>query len=390
MKINRAGILGFTAAMALFGASGCGGDDTGGTGGSAPGGGSIVFTASGEALALGGYSFPPAPGAEVAFVDGWEVKFTELIVTIDKITVSDNPDLDPGDQSRTGELVAQVDGPWAVDLHKGGPLAGKGGSDEQAVELATLDKQNKNGDAPFAGDTRYAFGFDIVRATADATLVNLDDAGKADYEIMKQEGYAVLYVGTATWKGGAGCTPMDPVFDAIPMVVNFKLGFKSPTTYGNCQNPDNDPAKAFEGEEHLRGIVVKANQAVTAQVTIHTDHPFWDSIQHDAPPHFDQFAARAKGATAEVTLEDMIGVDPTALSDKDGNPLPWRTCTADFTPPDMGTMHFDTGGIPVNPGGDPATSFRDAYDYVTYGQSTQGHMNADGLCFVKRNYKSPP
>ena len=29
-------------------------------------------------------------------------------------------------------------------------------------------------------------------------------------------------------------------------------------------------------------------------------------------------------------------------------------------------------------------------DYMTYDQSTQGHLNSDGLCFVDRHYPSPP
>ena len=35
-------------------------------------------------------------------------------------------------------------------------------------------------------------------------------------------------------------------------------------------------------------------------------------------------------------------------------------------------------------------ALRDYRDFMTYDQSTQGHLNSDGLCFVKRNYPSPP
>lgn len=389
MNRKHLGILGLSAVTAFLGA--CGGDSTsgsGGAGGAAPAGGSIVFTASGEVLALGGYDFP---FTEAGFVDGWEVKFTELLVTVDKIQLSENPDADPGDESKTGALVAEVDGPFAFDLHKGGPLAGKGGSDEQAVQIATLDKQNKNGDKAFATDTRYAFGFDLVPAAKSAKNINLDAQGQADYALMAEKGYVVLYVGTATFKG-TSCLPADPVFDGLPKVVNFKLGFKSPTSYVNCQNPDNDPAKALGSEEHQRGIIVKANQAVTAQITVHTDHPFWESFVHDSPAHFDPIAARYVGTmgTPTAVLEDMVGVDPTGFKDSKGNSLPFRTCTKDYTPPSAGQMHFDTGGVPVSPGGDPTKSIRDYYDFMTYNQSTQGHLNSDGLCFVKRGYPSPP
>jgi hypothetical protein len=380
---NEAGAL--ALAMTLMG---CGdGGGTSGAGG-APGGGSIVFTASGEQLALGGYDFP---FTEAGFVDGWELRFTELLVTVDRITLSETPDLDPGDESKTGALVAELDGPWAIDLHKGGPLPGKGGAGEQAVEIATLDRQNRHGDAAFEADARYAFGFDIVPATASAKLVNLDAQGEADYAEMVQAGYTVLYVGTATFRG-TSCAPADPVFDALPKVVNFRLGFRSPTSYLNCQSPDNDPARPLGAEEHQRGIAIKGNQAVTAQLTIHTDHPFWESFVHDSPAHFDQIAARYVGVSGIPTarLEDMKGVDPTGFTDSLGHPLPWRSCTKDYLPPDPGTMHFDTAGIPVDLAGDPAKSIRDYADFMTYDQSTQGHLNADGLCFVKRNYPSPP
>lgn len=380
----------------LLGASACSSTSGGGAGGGATAG-SVVFDVSGEVLALGGYGFPPADMDSPVFVDGWEVRFSEVLVTVDKITLSENPDLSPGDQSQTGPLVAEIDGPWAVDLHQGGPLPGKGGAGEQAVQIATLDNQNKNGGKPFDPSVRYAFGFDVVTATAGATMVNLTTADQmADYALMQQQGYSVLYVGTATFKG-TSCTPASAEFgDNFPKVVDFKLGFESPTTYVNCQNPDNDPATPLGKEEHERGVYIKGNQPVTAQLTIHTDHPFWESFVHDSPAHFDMIAAQytvpagMTAGTVSATLEDMKGVDPTAITDKQKNPVPWRTCDAFYTPPGTGQMSFDTQGIQVSPTGDPTKVIRDLYDYMTYNQSTQGHLNSDGLCFVERRYPSPP
>ena len=374
--------VGLAAALAL-GAASCGSD-------SANPGGSLVFTVSGEQLALGGYSFPPSSADDPAFVDGWEVKFTQVLVTVGKLTLSENPDLNPGDQSKTGPAIARVDGPWAIDLHKGGPLPGKGGSGEQAVQIATLDNQNLNDGKPFQSDTRYAFGYDVVAATSAATLVNLDAEGKANYALMQEKGYTVLYVGTATFKG-TSCIPADAAFDKLPKVVSFKLGFAAPTTYINCQNPDNDPAEPLGAEESQRGVIVKANQAAVVQLTVHVDHPFWDSFVHDAAAHFDMIAAQYVGTTGTptATLEDMKGVDPTAITAKDKSALPWRTCTPFYTPPAKGQLAFSPGGIPVNPAGTPATSLRDLYDFMTYSVSTQGHLNSDGLCAVKRNYPAP-
>jgi hypothetical protein len=351
--------------------------------------GGIVFVASGEALALTGYAFPPANPGDPAFVDGWEVKFTRLLTTIDKITLSDNPDKVAGDESQVGSVVAEVDGPFAVDLSHSDPsyLPGKGGPGEQAVPIASL----KGGQFKTDG-TRYALGFDLVNASASAKNVNIDSAGMADYQTMIAQPCTVLYVGTATFKGdksNPACYPAD--YEKWPDVVNFRLCFKSATSYVNCQNPDNDPAAPLGAEEHQRGIAFKANASVIGQITIHTDHPFWDSVLHDSPAHFDQFAARVVGqpSPASVTLEMTSGVDYTAYTDALGNKLDWRYCVeppTDVHPKLTGPMAFDPQTVPHAIGNNPATGLRDYYDFATYNQSTQGHLNSDGLCFVKRVY----
>ncbi len=364
-----------------------------------PGRGNIWFAASGEVLALTGYAFPPASDSDAAFVDGWDVRFSRLLTTIDKITLSENPDLQRGTQAQTGKQVAQVDGPWAVDLSHpdASYLPGKGGAGEQAVPIAALTSQNQNGGQPFATDgTRYAFGFDVTAATNDAQNVNLDPEALADYQQMVASGCAVLYVGTATFKGDPklpGCVTDES--SSWPKTVDFRLCFKSPTSYVNCQNPDNDPAQPIsDDEESERGIAFLSSGSVIAQVTLHTDHPFWDSVLHDSPAHFDQFAARAVASSsgALVTLEDTRGADFTAYTDAQGNPIDWRYCVeppTDVHPKLTGAMRFDPQGVTSATSDDPSSGLRDYYDFATYNQSTQGHLNSDGLCFVRRNYPSP-
>jgi hypothetical protein len=376
--------------------AGCGGATSPPT----PGGpGTIRLSASGEVLALGGYQFPPANPGDVAFVDGWEVVFDELIVTIDKVSLWKNPDMVPTDQSQVGPKVAELDGPWVVDLHKGGPLPGKGGDGEQAVPFAELDAQNLNGNAPFDPTERYAFGFDLVPATASANNVNLDAQGMTDYVTMQQNGWVVFYAGHATWKGAAAtCTSTDPTFDfsTVPTSVSFRLGFKTPTSYVNCQDPDLT-GQGLAGEDHPRGVQVQANAQITAQVTVHTDHPLWENYDSDGPPiHFDQLASVAKqqpDGTYLVTLEDTMGENWTAF------PTPWRACSSDLTmyaPPDMNKrMDFEPTKLnlyhPQLPGElTSSTGFRDYYDFASHVQSTQGHLNSDGLCAVERHFPSVP
>jgi hypothetical protein len=363
--------------------------------------GGVLFTISGEALALEGFAFPPAVGQEVTFVDGWDVRLERLLVTVDAITLAASPDMDPADQGQIGAVVAGVDGPWAVDLAKDDPsyLTGKGG-EGRAVPLAALSSQNQAGDAPFdtAEGTRYGFGFRAIAASANAHNVNLEVEALEDYERMIAEGCSILYVGTATWQGdadGVACTPApgsNQALDAIPKKTRFRLCFAAPTRYGNCQNPDNDPADPIGGEEHQRGIAFKDNASVIAQLTIHADHPFWDSVEEDAPMHFDAFAAQHSGESGEptVTMADLAKVNHGAITDRLGRRLPWRNCVgADYAPRPGNATYLAGSAANVGPKGSPSEGLRHLADFATYLVSTQGHLNGGGLCAAVRDYPSP-
>lgn len=343
------------------------------------GGGAIEITVSGEALAYTGYRFPPASG-DVGFVDGWELAFDEVLVTVDDVTLSANPDTSPTDPSRTGPVVARLPGgPWALDLHARGDLAGKGGGGETALRIGELTTENQAGGGRFDPESRYAFGFRTVAATGAATMTNLSDAARADYQEMIAKGYTTLFVGTATFKGSS-CTTSDDSydFDALPKVVKFRFGFATPAAYVNCQNPDDDPARPFEGEEHERGVQVKPNQPVVAQVTLHTDHLFWDALTHDAPLHFDMIAARYAGAPAGADppiarVEDFAGAPFAPFRDARGAVVARRSCVgAERYVLPRGPLAFDARGVPV-------ASYS---DFMIYAERTLGHLNADGLCFV--------
>jgi hypothetical protein len=373
-----------------------------------PGPGGITFAASGEVLAFTGYAFPPASPDDAAFADGWDVHFTRLLVTVANVTLSEGPNIKPGDESCTQSTVATVAGPWAIDLSHSDPnnLPGKGGPGEEAVPFAALSKRSDGTAFDTSGATPYAFGFDLIPASPDAQNVNLDADGVADYQMMATKGCAVLYVGTATYNG-TSCTCPGAPNDACPAFygtswptvgqsVPFSLCFKSPTSYVNCQNPDNT-GPALPGEESQRGIFFSSNQSIVGQVTIHTDHPFWDSVLHDSPAHFDQFAAGVAGmgqggTFPTATLEATQGKDYAAFKDAAGNQLYWRYCQApptDVHSQFMGMMAFDPQSVPHATGSNGCTGLRDYYDFATYNQSTQGHLNSDGLCYVARHYPSP-
>jgi hypothetical protein len=201
----------------------------------------------------------------------------------------------------------------------------------------------------------------------------------------------MLYVGTATFKGTM-CEVSDPAYDfsAFPTSVPFSLCFKTPTAFVNCQNQENqgDP---FPDEEFQRGVAVKANEVAIAQATLHVDHPFYSDVEHEPRLFFDQLAAALVGQPAGtvLSLDLLAGVDPTAFVDGAGAALPWRVCDGSALPNGV-QRAFESGTIPVGPGVDPTSGFRDYVDYVNYVESSLGHMNGgEGICFTDRKYPSP-
>ncbi|MBK8255448.1 MAG: hypothetical protein IPK82_22655 [Polyangiaceae bacterium] len=133
---------------ALLSLPGCdgGSDGTGGAGGNAAG--SVQVQISGEDIATAGFLFPD--GSEVRIADGWEIQFSHVLVSLQSVSLNENPDKAPSDQSQMGNLIAEEVGPWVIDLAKEGDVPGAGG-EGTAFNLVTIAKQNKNGDAPSFG-----------------------------------------------------------------------------------------------------------------------------------------------------------------------------------------------------------------------------------------------
>jgi hypothetical protein len=388
-----------------------------------PGAGAVYVTISGEANAVGGYPFPPSDWVNgTYFFDGWELVIQELIVVVDHVVLWSNPNHNPTNQGDlTGMTkVAHLDGPFVVDLHKGGPLVGQGGAPEQAMPLGVIASQNDNGGAAFDPTTTYGFGFSTVPATYGAYNVNLSAGELADFATMVAKGYSVFYRGRLTWKGAqspygcavasAGAGPDggdDGGYDYSRMPIQgiaIELGFATPTDYVNCQNMSLQGTPG-PGENYPRGLQISTSQSTIAQVTVHMDHPFWESFAENSPVHFDQVAAQYVGQNdggAVARTEDMVGVPFWAFTDRAGTPLPWRNCAGPhYTPPGNGQMSFDTLSVPIDPHGtctgsagddytkDDCKAERDYYDFVRFTQSTQGHLNSQGLCFIDRHWPAP-
>lgn len=357
-----------------------GGSDTTFTPPSDPGKGGFLITVSGEDLANLGYDWNDdslADGDPPAFVDGWALSFEHIIVTVDKIRVNADPDKDEGNPQNLGSVVASASGPWAVDTTLGGDIIGKSGSPDERTVAITAFASQANGD-DFDLATRYAFSYDLVEASKDAKLVNLDDEGVALYEEGQEKGWAMILAGTATYKGPV--PDEDTVFAKIPTTVKFTLGMKNPSSYINCRNTDAE----LVGDDFPRGIQPKANESYTVQITVHTDHGFWDRLNIEGTPlHFDPIAANSStygdaDSTGVVSLEDLVNVDFTGFKTKDGDKLPWRSLVSDYTAP-KGQLKYDANG----------TSFTIANSlagYLGYSASSGGHMNADGECEIRNNF----
>lgn len=397
-----------TAAAALTACGGTSGTDGGADGGASDGGltlttftapsstpvnNSFLVTVTGEAAVLDGFGFP-AVGSEPYFVDGWEVTFERVLVTVARATISENPDLNPNSPDQTGPLVAEAAGPWAVDLAKGGPLDAKEGNGKALALARILNQNRKSGTPAFVPTDKYALGFELMVPSGEVQNVNLDAEDEAALRTMAEKGWAVWMKGTATWKGASGSpacrqTVAGYDFGRFPKAVAFSLGFKTPTTYKNCINPE------LQGTEE-RGIQSQSGAETVAQVTLHLDHPFWDALEEDAPLRFDALAALksvASGegpATATLTETDVAGLDFQAFKDAQGNAVPWRTCGPVLdNERTAGTVAYDPVNVPVSASGG-AGGLKDLYDYMAYNLSTFGHLNNDGLCFPARSYASPP
>jgi hypothetical protein len=332
------------------------------------GAGEIQVTISGETLAREGFAFPEAPGQEATFIDGWEVKFEHVYVSVGGVTVAEDPNKSSADQAAIGPTVAKLDGQFLVDLHNAGAVPGKGEGDT-AVLLGKIANQNLAGNKAFDAAKTYAFNYETLPALPTATRVGLASADDANVSEMAQKGYSVFYVGSASFKG-TDCSPASaPVLDALPKTVSFRFGFKTKAKHINCENPD-----LGAGETAQRGLALKQNVATVAQITYHVDHPFWNAIEEDAPLRFDHLAfyakAKSKGTSAApLTLEDLVGASfaPVAAGTEQ---LPERTCKPAPAPAAAGTLSLDPKG----------RSAADLAAFMTILQAPQAHLNADGLC----------
>jgi len=102
--------------------------------------------------------------------------------------------------------------------------------------------------------------------------------------------------------------------------------------------------------------------------------------------HFDPIAARAStygtvgAAPGTVTIDDLVNVDVTGFKTRNDEVLPARSLVSDYTAPVGQQLAFDSNGTTFT----KPNSFA---AYLQYSATSANHLNADGLCKVKNNYK---
>jgi hypothetical protein len=256
------------------------------------------------------------------------------------------------------------------------------------------------------------------------TQVNLTAQGMADYDIMVRNGWSKLYRGKAVYVGywpeneqpcGAlassatttvtndfvAADSKSPIYfvfgwnDAASVLNCCNSDFFSSTV--SCESPTGSPTPA------AWGVLPTPSGEVTAQVTLHIDHAFWDFLRRETPSNlrFDHIAAWAPQNTTPpaspfdlrtLTSGGILGDNiPLFVTFPDGTPLPDRgLCQAQFAPSNAdpyGTASDPEDQSPIiqvvlNPNGVPTTNLPGAADFMAFSAQSQMHLNDNALCYI--------
>jgi hypothetical protein len=265
--------------------------------------GTLVVHASGEEAAEEG--FPVDVGSEVLqFVDGWSLQFDAILLSVTDFELRD----DHGDSAGL-----DVD-PVVVDLRQGEPALWR-------FEGVPSGRWS---------DVRFRFG-----PTSDASR----PVGPVDAALLSQmrDGGRAMWIEATATHGS----------DTVELVLGLPLS----VLHARCEN----------GVDGTDGVVVRSGGITGAEVTVHLDHLFVDSLADDGAMRFEPFAAMAD-EDGQVTLDALAGQSLTDLRDRNGGPI-------------------EEGGEPIfyDPGSSnlAAPNLR---EFVLAAASSMGHWNGEGHC----------
>ena len=342
-----------------------------------------------------------------------------------------------GQSGEYGPAVAQVTGPWVVDLHKGGPLDGKGGGGEQALPFAVIDEPELERRRAVRSVDHVCFGFSTIEAPGDGSAinVNLDASEEADYQYMVKQGPTASTTtgrrpGPATRpahrlasRSARRRTPTPARARTAARTMAERLtradAGRRRLRLHQAAADDDVPARLLDADE-LRQLRQLHGQRAgepdgprradvdepeqIEQVTVHMDHPFWESFEEDTPVHWDQIAAQYIGVDEPGGAHRRFqgrAVQPIQGQERERHAV--ARLRADATTRRRATERCRSARsacrrtraarAPGTIGQDYTTAncpaIRDYYDFIRYTQSTQGHLNSQGLCFIDRQFPAP-
>ncbi|MBN2340718.1 MAG: hypothetical protein JXX29_03865 [Deltaproteobacteria bacterium] len=224
---------------------------------------------------------------QTEFVDGYGITYNTFLVSISDIAVQSGENAAPALQLPEQKV-------W--DLTQTGPFE---------IGSGEVD----------AGDYAHT-AYTIAPAAAAATAGN---ASAADVQLMKDNGYSVYVVGSAT--NGTD-------------TYTFTWGFTTNTVYEPC---------------HSTGTVSE-DAAGSIQLTIHGDHLFYDS---------------AVSADPSLRFEDL------ALADADAD--------GDITPAELSAYLLAPLAYYMVPGD---SGVENMWQYLSHMTTTLGHIDGEGHCEI--------
>jgi hypothetical protein len=321
------------------------------------------------------------------------VSFEKYIVVVGNVRLS------PGatqftDQSKLNAIVATKPGPYVIDIHQ---LATNGfngfvGADGEEPAGGIFKWDTQDDGTAFDPSTLYAFSYDTIAAQYPATQVNLTEDDAQIYDVMVKNHWDKYIEARASFVGVGKYpdAPTEAKFEALPAQVHFVFGWNDATSSINCINPFNGDMD--EANLANRGVQPNTNGATTAQVTIHTDHVFWDKLKQEGTPLRMDYIAAWAGSDTNTTPLDLgsLADKPLATTFGDGTPLPDRapyltnptgTFTSDQTNPSQVTLDLD---------GVPASNISGVSAFMAFSAQSQTHLNANGLCYIVGQNASDP
>jgi len=269
--------------------------------------GDLTLRVSGEGAAKVGYPYEKN-GALLAFGDDWSISFDKFLVSLGQVELR---------ASDGAEAVASTD-TFIADLHRGDPVFGR----YEGLDARRWDR----------------LSFRIL--PPDGATINLNDVAAEDIERMRAGGFNYWIEGSAT---------LDE------MTYTFAWGLANPTRNSSCSN----------GLDGTDGLVVRTNSTTEAEITIHVDHLFWDTLGSEiAAMRFTPIAAASTDDT-HVDFEELAGQLLSDLRDIGGEPL---------QDGEGQRIVYNPGAVPI---GEP-----NLMEFVLASAASAGHVNGLGLCTV--------